>query len=162
MKTPLIRVMTVVAVVSVGLTLLSAAGLVHAQRKTDPTLDKLAADFSAAFTARDATKIATFYADDAVLMPPSEPPIEGRKSIEEYFRSGFAQDVGGDLQLRPLESVVAGTRAFEAGTSTLTLRGVSSSPIGGPLTDEGKYVVIYKRVGKDWKIAYDIFNRDNP
>jgi len=36
------------------------------------------------------------------------------------------------------------------------------SPLGEPalVTTGGKYVVIYRRVNGQWKIAYDIFNND--
>jgi hypothetical protein len=32
--------------------------------------------------------------------------------------------------------------------------------ITGGAESAGKYVVIYRRVGRAWKIAYDIFNND--
>ena len=141
----------------ISLALLVFAGLVHGQQKTDPTLDRLTREFAAAFSAKDAAKVAAFYADDAVVMPPDQPMVQGRSSIEAYFRRGFAGDAI-DLQLRPMESAIAGAHAFEAGTSILTMGHGSPLPVGGPLTESGKYVVVYKRVGRDWKIAYDIFN----
>jgi ketosteroid isomerase-like protein len=49
---------------------LGVTGVVHGQGKTDPTLNKLAAEFEAAFNAKDAAKIASFYAEDGVAMPP--------------------------------------------------------------------------------------------
>ena len=68
----------------------------------------------------------------------------------------FQQGVS-NLQLRPMESAAAGReQAFEAGTSTVSLTGGG----GGAVTEQGKYVVIYKRIGGLWKIAYDIFNGD--
>lgn len=118
--------------------------------KTDPGLDKLAKDFAAAFNQKDAAKIAGFYADDAVLMPPNLPAVRGRAAIEAYYKGGFATELG-RLTLEPAESSIAGTHAFEAGVSTLTTRGKA---------DKGKYVVVYKRVGSEWKLAYDIFNDD--
>ena len=32
----------------------------------------------------------------------------------------------------------------------------------GPAKDHGKYVVVWKKVGGDWKVAADIFNSDGP
>jgi hypothetical protein len=32
----------------------------------------------------------------------------------------------------------------------------------GGQTDRGKYLAILKRVGNEWKIAYDIYNSDAP
>lgn len=54
-----------------GIVVLVLAGTVSAQGKTDPTLNKLAAEFEAAYNAKDAAKVAAFYAEDAVAMPPN-------------------------------------------------------------------------------------------
>jgi uncharacterized protein (TIGR02246 family) len=126
---------------------------VQGQVKTDPALNKLAAEWAAAFNAKDAAKIASLYADDAVLMPPNLPMVKGRANIEAHFKGEIQQGVT-NLQLRPLESAISGSQAFEAGTSTVT--------VPGGQTEQGKYLVVLKRVGNDWKIAYDIYNSDAP
>lgn len=132
--------------------LLGFGGVAPGQGKRDRTLDKLAEDFAAAYTARDAARITAFYADRAVVMPPDAPMVQGRENIEEYYRRGFAQS-SGMLRLQPMESVIAGSSAYEAGTSSLVaIRGGGESA--------GKYVVIYERIRNEWKIVYDIFNND--
>jgi uncharacterized protein (TIGR02246 family) len=145
-----------IAVVSVGV---ASRG----QGKTDPTLDKLRAELVAAFNAKDAAKVAAFYADDALLMPPNEAMVKGRENIEAHLRREF-ELMTTAIQLRPLESVIAGTVAFEAGMSTVAMKRSGSPTVtatGGGGTASGKYVVILKRVGADWKIAYDIYNVDH-
>ena len=144
------------------------ASLARTQGKTDPTLDKLAQEFAAAFNAKDAAKVAAFYTEDAVLMPPNRPMVKGRANIEADYKRVFGEGVT-NLQLRPMESVIAGTQAFEAGTSSVTVKGGGSSMLlsgvggsGAAVTEQGKYVVVYKRVGADWKIAYDSFSGDQP
>lgn len=132
---------------------LVVTGIVQGQGKTDPALSKLAADWAAAFNAKDAAKIASLYADDAVVMPPNQPMVKGRANIEAHFK-GEIQQGATNFQLNPVESAISGSQAFEAGTSTLTLPGGQ--------TDSGKYLVVLKRVGNDWKIAYDIYNSDAP
>ena len=139
----------VVAVLVVG-------GVGHGQRRTDPTLNRLASEFATAFSAKDAAKVASFYAEDAVLMSPDAPLVKGRGSIEAHYREEFRVAFS-NVQLKPMESVVAGTYAFEAGTSAATRPGDGASRV-----ETGKYVVIYKRVGNTWKIAYDIYNGDDP
>jgi len=124
------------------------------QGKRDPTLEQLAREFAAAYTARDASRVAAFYADRAVVMPPDMPMVQGRENIEAYYLQGFAQSEG-TLRLQPMESVIAGSSAYEAGTSSLvSVRGTGESA--------GKYVVVYERVRNEWKIVYDIFNNDPP
>ena len=132
---------------------LALTGSVGAQGKTDPALNKLAAEWAAAFNAKDAAKIASFYTEDAVLMPPNQPMVKGRASIEAYWK-GAIQQGATNLQLKPFESAISGSQAFEAGTSTMALPGGE--------TDLGTYLVVLKRVGSDWKIAYDIYNSDAP
>jgi uncharacterized protein (TIGR02246 family) len=131
---------------------LAVPSFVGSQGKTDPALNKLAADFAAAFNAKDAAKVASFYADDAVVMPPNEPMVKGRANIEAYFKRELQE--GAKLQLKPLESAIAGAQAFEAGAATVTF--------ADGRTSNEKYLTVFKRVGSDWKIAYDIFNSDQP
>jgi uncharacterized protein (TIGR02246 family) len=132
---------------------LQGTGFVQSQGKTDPALDKLAAEWAAAFNARNASKIALLYADDAVVMPPGKPMVKGRANIEAHFKGEIEQGPT-NFQLNPFESTISGSQAFEAGTTTVTLPGGE--------TDHGKYLVVLKRVGNDWKIAYDIYNGDSP
>jgi uncharacterized protein (TIGR02246 family) len=136
--------------------LLVAGGPIFGQGRTDPALNQLAAAFAAAFNEQDAVKVAAFYTEDAVLMPPNMAMVKGRRDIEAYYRKGFSQS-GGTMKLNPFESSIAGTLAIEAGGSTM------SGTVGGAArTDAGKYVVIYRRVKNEWKIAFDIFNNDAP
>src|SRR5439155_21836549 len=135
----------------VGAAIVAFAATSDSQGKRNPALDKLAVDFQAAFNARDAAKIASMYTSDAVLMPPNRPMVKGRADIEAYYRAGFTGDFS-DVKILPFESIASGNLAFEAGASTIVLPG----PDGRPRTPVEKYVIVYKRAGKDWKIAYDI------
>jgi len=120
------------------------------QPKTDRALDRLANAFAEAFNAKDATKVASFYAEDAIVMAPDQPMVRGRSDIEAYYARGFRSEISG-FHVAPMESAIIGAHAFEVGTSTLTERRGAS---------DGKYIVIYRRVRGEWKIAYDIFNND--
>jgi uncharacterized protein (TIGR02246 family) len=156
--------LTIAALVLVAIAV-GVAGL--AQGKTDPALDKLNAEFVAAFNAKDAAKVASFYTEDATLMPPNHAMVKGRPNIEAYWRGAFEQGMT-SLALRPMESAIAGSQAFEAGTATVTIKtggspttpgGVSS---GGVVSDTSKYLVVFKRTAEGWKMAYDIYNSDQP
>lgn len=132
---------------------LTVTGVVHGQGKTDPTLNKLAAEFEAAFNAKDAAKVAALYAEDAVAMPPNRPMVKGRSAIEAQLKADMKKEPV-TLKLSPFESGITGDRAYEAGTAAIKL------PDGRTVNE--KYVTVYKRVGGDWKIAYDIWNSDAP
>lgn len=127
-----------------------------AQPAVAPELAKISIAFAAAFNAKDAAKLGTFYVDDAVLMPPGGPMVKGRAAIEAAFQQQFAAGITG-LKLVAVEARVAGDQAFEAGTSSMTI-GAGPKAVAG----RGKYVVVYTRVGGVWKIRYDIFNDDGP
>ena len=124
--------------------------ILQGQGQTDPALN-LAPQWEAAFNAKDAAKIASLYAEDAVVMPPDQPIVKGRANIEAHWH-GEIQQGGTKMKLTPVESALSGSQAFEVGTSMMTLPGGH--------TDRGKYVAILKRVGNEWKIAYDIYNSD--
>lgn len=140
-----------------------------AQGKTDPALDKLNAEFTAAFNAKDAARLASFYTEDALLMPPNQPMVKGRPNIEAFWRGAFEQGLT-NLRLRPLESVISGNQAFEAGTATLTVKTggtamtgtTGAGGAGASVTDSSKYIVVFKRTETGWRMAYDIFNSDAP
>lgn len=140
----------------VGITLGVAvllSGDVQAQNKTDPALNKLAAEFEAAYNSGDAAKVASMYAEDGVSMWPDQPMVKGRSAIEAALKKDMAKGKA-TVKLSPFHSAITGDSAHEAGTTTLTL------PDGRTVKE--KYLVIYKRVGKEWKIAYDIWNSDTP
>jgi hypothetical protein len=73
--------------------------------------------------------------------------------IEAHWKSEIQQGAT-NMQLNPVSSAISGAQAFEVGTTTVTLPGGQ--------TERGKYVAVFKRVGNEWKIAYDIYNADSP
>ena len=108
-------------------------------------------------TAGDAAKVASLYTVDAVLMPPNEAAAKGRKSIQAWFQKQVDGGAG-NLKLSPFESRIAGDLAFEAGTYSIAIK----PKTGQPITDTGKYIVVFKKEGADWKISHDVFNSDLP
>ena len=145
MKRPIILALATLAIVFTG----PARG----QTGSNEAQENLAVDFAKAFNAKDARKAASFYAEDAVLMPPNQPMLKGRANIEEFFGEWMA---AGLTILKPesIESVVSGSHAFDVGTGTFIL------PDGR--TEITKHVVVLKRVGHGWKIVYDIWNSSTP
>ncbi len=106
--------------------------------------------------AKDAAGIAQFYAEDGAVMPPNAPIGKGRAAIEQTWASMMGTP-GFDLSFTPEQIVVSssGDMALDRGTYRLTV-----APAGTPQTDTGKYLVVWRKVGGDWKAAADIFNSD--
>lgn len=108
--------------------------------------------------AKDAAAIAQLYTDDGAVMPPNERAAVGRESIEQWWNSSM-QMLGFDLTFETDQLVVsqAGDMALDRGTYRL-----AATPPGGPINDSGKFVVVWRKVDGEWKVAADIFNSDGP
>jgi uncharacterized protein (TIGR02246 family) len=122
----------------------------------DPAIRQVADAYQAAMLAGSAAAAAAVYRDDAVEMPPGVPPIQGKAAIEQYFRGMFGSCRFTAFTLSHTELRASGDVAFVAGTSR-----ASVTPNGGPsITEAGKYLVVLKRTGGAWKVAYSIHNSD--
>ena len=108
--------------------------------------------------AKDAAAIAELYAEDGAVMPPGAPIGKGRAAIQKTWAS-MMQTPGFDLTFVPEQIIVSssGDMALDRGTYKLAI-----APGGKPQTDTGKYVVVWRKIGGEWKAAADIFNSDLP
>ena len=77
--------------IAMAAAILVVTGIVQGQSKTDPMLNKMATEWAAAYNAKDAAKLAGFYTEDAVFMPPNQPMAKGRAAIEAQFKREFQQ-----------------------------------------------------------------------
>jgi ketosteroid isomerase-like protein len=116
----------------------------------------IAARLEAAFNASDAGALASLYSDAAILMPPNEPMVRGRTAIQAWFERALIRLR--NVRIVPTESTAEGDHAFQVGTFTKT---VSLSGKEGS-TLPGKYVIVLKNHGGQWKIQYDIWSLDQP
>jgi ketosteroid isomerase-like protein len=142
-------VFRLVLVVSV----LAVASQAPAQAPTSPLLE-LTKEYLAAAKARDAAKVASFYAEEAVVMPPNAPPIKGRKAIQQDHERLFKDSPQFELSATPLASETSGHLGYIQGEF------VVKRPRGGEV--RGKYVEVWKRISGEWKILYDINNANQP
>src|SRR4029453_16629176 len=104
--------------------------------------------------AKDAAGIAELYANDGAVMPPNAPVGKGRTAIQQTWAS-MMQTPGFDLTFVPEQIIVSssGDMALDRGTYRLAV-----APDGTAQTDTGKYVVVWRKIGSEWKAAADIFN----
>lgn len=106
--------------------------------------------------AKDAAGIAALYAEDGAVMPPNAPIGKGRTAIQQSWAS-MMQTPGFDLTFVPEQIIISssGDMALDRGTYRLAV-----APNGTAQTDTGKYVVVWRKIGGEWKAAADIFNSD--
>jgi uncharacterized protein (TIGR02246 family) len=108
--------------------------------------------------AGDAAAIAGLYTEDGALMPPNTPIASERGAIQQTWAS-LMRTPGFGLTIVPDKIVVAssGDLALDRGTYRLTV-----GAKGATKADNGKYVVVWRKVAGEWKAAADIFNSDLP
>lgn len=127
------------------------AGLVPAGAQAkDPALDKLVADWTAAFAKGDAKALAGFYTDDAVRSSQEGTKV-GRAAIEKEFAANFAgQWKGATIAVKAGSSHPVGTDiAVNEGTWEVS----GTGPDGKPMKTSGYYInTLVKRAGA-WVIA---------
>jgi uncharacterized protein (TIGR02246 family) len=138
------------------LTALTIIGLclpASAMAQDKATIQSLNDKFVQAVDAGDAAAIASLYADDAVILPPGGEMMKGRSAIQAFWKAAMEQFEHGKLtavDVKPLGSEAA----REIGTFSFRTKGSQPQEI------TGKYVVVWEKVGSDWKLATDIWNMD--
>ena len=106
--------------------------------------------FESAFNAGDAASLDALYTADALLLPPGGPTVSGSQDRVAFWQGLMDSGVAG-IDLVNDEVVGAGDMATEKGQATLY--DGDSNAIG-----TAKYIVIWKKVGSDWKLHRDIWN----
>ncbi len=106
------------------------------------------AAFAAAMNAKDSTAVFAIYATDAKLMPPDSPILEGADIHATIV--GFIAAGASDFTLTPTLTYGIGDLAYQVGTVTYMMGGVSE-------TD--KYTEVLRR-GDDgvWRYVVDMFS----
>ena len=138
------RIVMIIGCLSVGSPAL-------AQNKA--TIEKLNDVWTAAFNKGDTAAVAALYTEDAFVLPPGSAMVKGRAAIEAFWRQA-AQQMS-DAKLTTVDVLPLGrSAAREIGTVTLKTK---SQP---PQEVVGKYVVVWRKIGRDWKLATDIWNTD--
>lgn len=107
---------------------------------------------------KDSAAIAQLYAEDAAILPANEKAAVGRKAIGEWWNRSL-QMPGYELTFATDQLLVSksGDMALDRGTYRF-----AATPAQGAINDTGKYVVVWRKIGNEWKVAADIFNSDLP
>lgn len=116
-----------------------------------------AAAYHEAALAKDWDAVAGFYTEDAVLMPPNQPAVQGTAAIKDWHASFPPVS---EVELPIVEIDGRGGLAYARGTYTLTIA-LEGAP--EPITDSGKSLAIWRRQADgSWLIGIDTFNSDLP
>jgi uncharacterized protein (TIGR02246 family) len=128
-------------------------GAAPALAQSKAAIEKLNDVWTAAFNKGDAAAVAALYTEDAYVLPPGAAMVKGRPAIEAFWRQA-AQQMS-DAKLTTVDVLPLGrSAAREIGMVTLKTK---SQP---PQEVVGKYVVVWRKIGRDWELATDIWNTD--
>jgi uncharacterized protein (TIGR02246 family) len=140
-------------------------GAAGCQAPADPALDTVDAAalraaveayFDAA-NAGDAARWASLYTEDAVMMPPNSPVVEGRAAIESWLAMLPVKIT--DAEGKVLEVEGAGNVAYVRGTYSMSLQ-IPGVPQSVP--QQGKLLQIYARQpAGSWLLARDMWNANS-
>lgn len=125
----------------------SAAGAREAIQSTN-------AKFAALFAKGDAAALSALYAKDGAVMPAGGEPARGTQAIQKFWQSAIASGVAG-VEVKTVELYGGGKTATEVGEYALLDK-------AGKTLDRGKYIVIWKQEGGDWKLLRDMFSSNQP
>jgi ketosteroid isomerase-like protein len=114
--------------------------------------------YDEAINKNDASAVAAFFTEDAVLLT-DQGPIYGREAIEKYQADAFKQfrftnHVGKPDQYSPHKIGRGSDELWSNGEWSLTLQGKTGDPI--PL--RGYWSEIYVREGDAWKVRMQTWN----
>jgi len=152
MKTT-VKIYNFVIVNALCLLLLSCAAPQEDSSLIDEGISKTNEAFMSALANGDAAGVAAQYTDDAQLLPPNADLVTGKQEIQNVMQGFIDSGVTG-LNLESTEIEGIGNKAYEVGKYTLS--------VNEQVVDNGKYIVIWKKDGEQWKLHRDIFNSNIP
>ncbi len=160
---PLSRAMSVLAVAGVLAVLLpvlapsEATGATGGMSAEAKALAKLDDDWSRAAATKNAERVASFYAEDAIAYPPNEPVAVGKAAAKKVWAAYFT-DPTFTISWKTVHADVTGDLGYTAGTYEDSFKG----PDGKTVNEKGKYLCVWKKQ-KDgtWKAIHDMWNTDS-
>ena len=109
--------------------------------------------FSQAYMNGEATTMANAYTTDGKIFPNNTDIIGGTKDLEGYWTLPDGMKIL-HHKITPLEINIVKKTAYDHGY----YEGETQRADGSTVKWKGKYVIVWKKVGKEWKMYLDIWN----
>jgi uncharacterized protein (TIGR02246 family) len=111
--------------------------------------------WSNAAVAKDLDKTVSFYADDAMVLPPNQPMATSKDAIRNLWKGLLDSVTDISWKTTRVEVAKSGDMACLIGTYELTMKDGTK--------DKGKYCEVWaKQADGKWKVGTDMFNSDLP
>jgi len=125
-----------------------------ADTKMEQALRDADAQWSKAAGAKDLDKTVSFYADDAVVLPPNQAAVTTKEGIRNLWKGLIESVTSINWTATRVEMAKSGDMACLSGTYELTMNDGTK--------DHGKYCEVWEKKGGTWKCGTDIWNSDLP
>jgi uncharacterized protein (TIGR02246 family) len=111
-------------------------------------LQQRQAGFLSAMEARDADRVATYFAEDGVVQVAGMPPVRGREGVRRFYGNVFRFLRETSATPETLRRTATGDIAYGYGAVRNVFDGAA-----GRSEYQGKYLVVWERRDGDWLIA---------
>jgi uncharacterized protein (TIGR02246 family) len=136
---------------SIALAIAFLLGLIAPAAAQKAEIEAANGKWVAFFNKGDFDGVASLYTADATAFPPGSAMVKGRAAIGAMWK-GMAEQVTDPKVTTTDVKRLGPAAAREIGTFSLKTKGSPSKEV------TGKYVVVWEKVGKEWKLATDIWN----
>lgn len=135
--------------------LLAGPGLVHAQQsKAQAAIEAGSKALMDAVAKKDAAAIAATYSPDAQMLPANSDIVKGRDAIRKLWQGWIDEGLGG-LVLEAEEIIAFGDYGYDISLYKLIDK-------DGKVFDNGKSLVVWKRLKGKWYLHRDIWTTSVP
>jgi ketosteroid isomerase-like protein len=110
--------------------------------------------------AGDVAKVVSVYSDTAVLMPPNDPTLVGKKELEEWHQEYFA-----DFRITTFGEIERDVKVLDGWAVERWAYLVSIEPLqkdAERIRDEGRCFALWERKDGKWMIVQAMFNSTRP
>lgn len=136
----------------------AAFGGMENAASAEETISDLNAQWVQAFKDRDFERIGDILAEDTMMLPQGAPAVNGRAAVVDAWKGwGDLKNVALDFGADKIVVSQSGDIAYDYGHYTLAFETDE-----GPVSDEGKYIVVWTNIGGRWQVSADIFNSNAP
>lgn len=118
------------------------------------------AEWSAAAAGKDVEKILSFWSNDALVMPPGQPALEGKAALRSFVTDSLKMP-GFRIHWKSEKVDFSPDRklAYMRGTNEMTVPG----PDGAPTALPGRGITIWRHESDgQWRCVVDIWNAPPP
>ena len=122
----------------------------------DAAIRAIEAQFVENANAKNPAKLVhDFYTDDALLIPPGSPAnVTGTKALTDFWTQLLIEEKAVQITINTVSVEASGDLAYEIGEFGYS----SPNPEGALARTTGKFVVVYRKIGENYKATVDIFN----